>query len=82
MVYKMKLNHLLKKALVLLPVLCFGLVLIGSAGVVQTIVGSNILGRMFRGRLWLFVGILVTGLLAGWAIKLASGYNSGQYPTH
>ena len=63
-------------------VLFFSLILFGSAGAVQAVVGWNILGRIFRRRWWFFVGILITGILVGWAIKLASGYNSGQYPTH
>jgi len=62
--------------------LFFALILFGSAGMLQAVSGRDILGRMLRGRLWLLFGILITGLLVGWTIKLASGYNAGQYPTH
>ena len=62
--------------------LFFALVLFGLIGILQAASGRDILGRIFRGRWWFFFGILVTGILAGWAIKLAVGYNTGQYPTH
>jgi len=63
-------------------VLFFALVGFGTAAVIQTVFGTDILGRIFHRRVWLFVGILITGILVGWAIKLAAGYNAGQYPTH
>ena len=63
-------------------VLFFAIVLSGVIGILQAASGRDILGRIFRGRWWFFFGILVTGILAGWAIKLAVGYNTGQYPTH
>ena len=63
-------------------VLFFAIVLGGALGIFQTVSGRDILGRIFRRRWWFFGGVLVTGILAGWAIKLAIGYNSGQYPTH
>jgi hypothetical protein len=63
-------------------VLFFVLILVGSIGIVQAVVGRDILGRIFRRRWWFFCGLLITGILAGWAIKLAIGYNTGQYPTH
>ena len=62
--------------------LFFAFILVGSAGILQAVAGRDILGRIFRRRSWLFCGILITGVLAGWAIKLAIGYNTGQYPTH
>lgn len=62
--------------------LFFSLVLGGVIGIFQAASGRNILGRMLRRRWWFFCGILFTGVLAGWAIKLAVGYNTGQYPTH
>ncbi|MCP4376241.1 MAG: DUF2752 domain-containing protein [bacterium] len=62
--------------------LFFALVLTGAVGLVQTASGSDILGRIFRRRWWFFFGLLIVGLLIGWAIKLAIGYNTGQYPTH
>jgi succinate dehydrogenase/fumarate reductase cytochrome b subunit len=63
-------------------VLFFAIVVGGTFGILQAVSGWNILGRIFRRRWWFFVGILITGVLAGWAIKLAIGYNTGQYPTH
>jgi len=63
-------------------VLFFAFVLFGTIGIYQAASGDDILGRIFRGRLWLFTGILVVGVLSGWAIKLAIGYSTGQYPTH
>lgn len=63
-------------------VLFFAMVLTGSIGIIQAASGRDALGRIFRGRWWFFCGILITGLLSGWAIKLAIGYNTGQYPTH
>ena len=63
-------------------VLFFALLLLGGAGMVQFLLGRDILGRIFRRRLWLFCGLLVLGVLAGWAVKLAIGYNAGRYPTH
>ena len=62
--------------------LFFAIVLSGTIGILQALSGRDILGRIFRRRWWFFSGILVTGILAGWAIKLAVGYNTGQYPTH
>jgi hypothetical protein len=62
--------------------LFFALVLAGVIGLVQTASGTDILGRIFRRRWWFFSGLLITGILIGWAIKLAIGYNTGQYPTH
>ena len=62
--------------------LFFAIVLAGTFGILQAVSGRNILGRILRRRWWFFTGILVTGILAGWAIKLAIGYNTGQYPTH
>ena len=60
----------------------FAVILAGTIGILQAASGRDILGRIFRRRWWFFTGILVTGILAGWAIKLAVGYNTGQYPTH
>jgi hypothetical protein len=63
-------------------VLTFALALFGAAGMLQAFTGRDILGRIFRRRWWFFCGFLIMGVLAGWAIKLAIGYNTGQYPTH
>ena len=63
-------------------VLFFAIVLAGVIGILQAASGRNLLGRIFRRRWWFLCGILITGVLAGWAIKLAIGYNTGQYPTH
>jgi drug/metabolite transporter (DMT)-like permease len=63
-------------------VLFFALVLAGVIGALQAVSGRNMLGRIFRRRWWLFGGLLIMGVLAGWAVKLAIGYNTGQYPTH
>jgi hypothetical protein len=60
----------------------FAVILAGTIGILQAASGRDILGRIFRRRWWFLGGILVTGILAGWAIKLAVGYNTGQYPTH
>jgi hypothetical protein len=63
-------------------VLFFALAIFATAALLQTVSGADILGRIFYRRLWFFLGILITGILVGWAIKLAVGYNTGQYPTH
>ena len=63
-------------------VLFFALAIAGAFGALQAVTGRDVLGRIFRRRWWLFCGILIAGLLTGWAIKLAVGYNTGQYPTH
>jgi len=62
--------------------LFFVLVFIGSIGIIQALSGRDFLTRIFRRRVWLICGIMITGTLVGWAIKLAIGYNNGQYPTH
>lgn len=62
--------------------LSLALLSVAAAGIVQGVSGRNILARMFNRRWWFYCGILVAGVLAGWAIKLAIGYNTGQYPTH
>jgi len=66
----------------------FGLVLfvavvaLAVIGTLQATAGRNLLGRVNLRPWWKLPLAAVIGVSAGWAIKLAIGYASGQYPTH